>query len=194
MLVDKVNLTKILISLLLKLLVFASLSFATVEMVVYILKHVTAVTYAEPLSSEQMRLKDIFLNDEDTPGLVTEWEKQIIAEEVKTETKIFGITIKELTVYRLNMFLITFSALSIASYLGAWSMAVSARNSARNWKLIAILEAAAICIILALLWRIYGLSITQVMSLFIFISTGLGLLNWPLWALIDKIFGKLVPP
>jgi hypothetical protein len=192
--VDKVNLTKILISLMLKLLVFASLSFATVELIVYTLSHVAIATYAEPLSPEQIRLKDIFLKDEDTPGLITEWEKQIIAEEVRAEVKIFGITIKELTIYRLNMFLVVFSALSITSFLSGWAAAISARNKTRNWKLIATLKAAALCIILLLLWRIHGVAITQVMSLFIVISIGLGLLNWPLWALIDKIFGKLVPP
>lgn len=191
---DKTNWTKILISLFLKFLILATLTFIASEVLVYALKHVQRSTYVEPLSSEQILLRDIFLTDKESPGVITELEKLIIAEQKRTETKIFGIAVKGISIYKLNTFLMLFSATSITIFATGWLISVSARNNLKYWEAQTYLMFIVLGIGLAELWRAHGLQIAQIAFALFGASLVLGFMNWPLWALIDKIFGRPTLP
>jgi hypothetical protein len=186
------NSTKVFASLLLKLMIFVCLSTAAAELVVYTLAHRMTATYTEPLNPEQTRLKNIFLSEASTPGRLSEAEKNAIAEAANVDIEIFGITIKEITIHKLNLFLVISSGIALTLYALGFNTAVAARHKRQYWKLLSTLHIVGTGILLLMLWLFYGSPITQVAALLFFISHALGLLNWPLWTMVDKIFGKNV--
>ncbi len=185
---SEINMSKVALALL-KLTISILLAVWALNFTKSVSNHPVIPEKSSELTTEQKKLKEFFLNDSDSPGVLTQNEKEIISDEVMSSTEIFGIKITGIKYPDLTFALSAWSLIAFFHYFVGFVSVFGIRKKEFNVFHFFIIS-LFVLFDSYLAYRTHGFELASIVLIMLITTILIGLANWPLWYLCDKFIDR----